>query len=210
MTRPMPMLITTYRTLRGLLGLTLALSALGVLADEVVIRKVLAERIPNLPKIDEVTKSPLPGLWEVRMGTDIIYTDAAAAIVVQGSLIDTRTRSNLTEARIDKLMAIDFASLPLKDAVLIKQGNGSRRIAVFGDPNCGYCKRLEADLAKLKDVSIYTFVYPILGPESTRLSRDLWCAKDAAKGWRDWMLSSKEPARAGASCNTEAIERNVE
>lgn len=188
----------------------LAALSIAALADEAVIRKVLAERIPNLPKIDEVSKTPIAGLWEVRMGTDIIYVDATGSYVLQGSLIDTKTRANLTDARIDKLLAIDFASLQLKDAVPIKQGNGSRRLVVFGDPNCGYCKRLEADLAKLKDVTVYTFLYPVLGPESTSLARDLWCAKDQGRAWRDWMLSAKEPPKASGKCDVAALERNLE
>lgn len=195
---------------RAVTALALTLVSWTAHADEATIRKVLAERIPNLPKIDEVSKSPIQGLWEVRMGTDIIYTDATAAYVVQGSLIDTKTRSNLTDQRIDKLLAIDFASLQLKDSVPIKQGNGARRLVVFGDPHCGYCKRLEADLAKLKDVTIYTFVYPILGPESTALARDLWCAKDPGRAWRDWMIGGKEPPKAAAKCDTAALDRNVE
>jgi Disulfide bond isomerase protein N-terminus/Thioredoxin-like domain len=129
-------------------------------AQEALIRKNLSERLPNLPKIDEVNKTPIPGLYEVRIGQEILYADEQGNYLIQGNLIDTKTRADLTEARLSKLSAIDFASLPLKDAVVIKQGSGARRLAVFGDPNCGYCKRFERDLAKLQDVTIYTFLYP--------------------------------------------------
>ena len=147
---------------RSLAALAWLAAALPAMADEATIRKNLAERLPNFPKIDEVIKTPMAGLYEVRIGTDIVYTDESGNYLIQGSLIDTKSKADLTQARIDKITAIDFASLPLKDAVLVKQGNGARKLVVFGDPNCGYCKRLEKDLLALKDVSIYTFLYPIL------------------------------------------------
>jgi len=124
-------------------------------------------------------------------------------------VIDTKTRTNLTEARIAKLTQIDFASLPLKDAILIKQGSGARKMVVFGDPNCGYCKKLERDLVALKDVSIYTFLYPILGPDSNVKARDIWCAREPAKVWRNWMVDGATPAKAMGACDTSALDRNV-
>jgi thiol:disulfide interchange protein DsbC len=117
--------------------------------------------------------------------------------------------NNLTEARQDKLSAVDFAALPVKDAVLLKQGNGSRKMAVFVDPNCGYCKRFERDLAVLKDVTIYAFIMPILGPDSTVKARDIWCSKDSAKVWRSWMLDGATPPKAMGACDTSALERNI-
>jgi thiol:disulfide interchange protein DsbC len=196
---------------RALLALGLsALLALPAWAEEAVIRKNLAERLPNLPKIDEVTKTPIPGLFEVRLGSEVIYTDASGSHIVQGSIIDTKTKIDLTEARINKLTAIDFASLPLKNAVVIKQGTGARKLVVFADPNCGYCKRLERDLVALKDVTIYNFIYPILGPDSTAKSKDIWCAKDPAKAWRDWMVDGKLASKAAANCDTTALDANNE
>jgi thiol:disulfide interchange protein DsbC len=179
-------------------------------AQDALIRKNLSERLPNLPKIDEISKTPVPGLYEVRIGQDIFYADEQGNHLIQGNLIDTKTRTDLTEARINKLSAIDFASLPLKDAVVIKQGNGTRRIAVFGDPNCGYCKRFERDLAKLQDVTIYTFLYPILGPDSSAKSKDIWCAQDSAKAWRAWMVDGVTPPKSMGKCDSAALERNVE
>jgi thiol:disulfide interchange protein DsbC len=191
-----------------------ALLALALLpaaqANEAAIRKNLAERMPQLPKIDEVQRSPMDGLWEVRIGTDILYTDAQGNYLLQGEIFDTRERRNLTQARIDRLTAFDFPALPLRDAITIRQGTGARKIAVFVDPNCGFCKRFERDLASLKDVTIHNFVYPILGPDSEAKSRDIWCARDRAKAWRDWMIDGKLPPKADASCDTSAITRNVE
>jgi thiol:disulfide interchange protein DsbC len=184
-------------------------AATAVPAQEAAIRKNLPERLPGLPKIEEVSKTPIPGLFEVRIGTDIVYTDAQGDHVIQGEIIDTRTRSNLTQERIDRLTAIDFAALPLKDAVVIKQGTGARRMAVFVDPNCGYCKRFERDLSTVKDVTIYAFLYPILGPDSNVKSRDIWCAKDSATTWRSWMLDGVQPPKVMGECDSSALERNL-
>ena len=182
----------------------------AALAQEAAIRKNLAERIPNLPKIDEVTRTPVPGIWEVRMGSEIVYTDEQGSYLFSGDLIDTRTRSSLTKERIDKLTAFEWGKLPLKDAIVIKQGTGARKMAVFVDPNCGYCKRFERDVANLKNVTVYTFLYPILGPDSTAKSRDIWCAKDPAKAWRDWMLAGTAAPAADAKCDATALTRNTE
>ena len=202
----------TTLALRPLALLVAGLLACGAaFAQEAVIRKALAERIPSLPKIDEVRPSQIPGLFEVRYGgTEIIYTDAKGEYIVQGSMIETKTMSNLTEQRMDKLNALEFSALPLKDAVLIKQGSGSRKMAVFVDPNCGYCKRFERDLAAIKDVTIYAFMMPILGPDSTVKSRDIWCSKDSAKTWRSWMIDGVAPPKTMGTCDTAALERNVE
>jgi len=199
------------RTAAAILVVTLTASLFGAAAwaDEAAIRKNLPERLGNFPKIDEISKTPIPGLYEVRVGTDLYYADEQGNHLIQGSIIDTRTRTDLTEARIDKLTAIDFSALPLKDAMLIKQGSGARKLVVFADPNCGYCKRIERDLLTLKDVSIYTFLYPILGPDSIVKSKDIWCAKDPGKAWRTWMVDGQAPAKAVAGCDTSVLERNV-
>jgi len=199
-----------FRLTAGLLALSALLAAPAVRADEAAIRKTLAERLPSFPKIDEVSKTPIPGLYEVRIGTDLFYADENGNHLIQGSIIETRTKTDLTQARIDKLTAIDFASLPLKNAVLVKQGSGARKLVVFADPNCGYCKRLEKDLLALKDVSIYTFLYPILGPDSTAKSKDIWCAKDPGKAWRAWMVDGQVPPKVMGTCDTTALDANTE
>lgn len=190
-------------------AVALALLATAALAQEATIRKNLAERIPQMQKIDEITKSPMPGLFEVRInGTDILYTDAEGNFLIQGSLIDTKARRNLTEERIDKLTAVDFDALPLKDAFTIVRGNGKRKFAVFEDPNCGYCKRFERDLQKVDNVTVYMFLYPILSPDSTEKSKNIWCAKDKARAWNDWMVKDQSPA--AANCDSAALARNIE
>jgi len=195
-----------FKTTLAAAALTAAFSAL---AQEATIRKNLGERIPNLPKIDEITKSPMPGLYEVRInGTDIVYTDAEGNFLIQGNLIDTKQRRNLTEERIEKLSSIDFNSLPVKDAFTIVRGDGKRKLAVFEDPNCGYCKRFEADLQKINNVTVHMFLLPILGKDSMEKSKNIWCAKDRAKVWSEWMLRDITPP--AASCDTAALTRNVE
>ena len=191
----------------ALLTLALALAA-PAFAQEAAIRKNIAERLPNFPKIDEVSKTPIPGLFEVRAGTEVFYTDEQGNYVIDGHVIDTRTRVNLTQARIDKLTQIDVAKLPLKDAIVWKQGSGERKLVVFADPNCGYCKRFERDLQKVDNVTVYLFLYPILSQDSTDKSRNIWCAKDKAKAWLDWMVRDQAPA--AASCDATALTRNIE
>ena len=197
---------------KTLLALLLLWIGLGASAQEATIRKNLGERIPQLKSIDEVSKSPLPGLFEIRVnGTDIFYTDAEGNFLIQGSLIDTRQRRNLTEERIEKLSSIQFDSLPVKDAFTIVRGNGKRKVAVFEDPNCGYCKRFERDLQKVDNVTIHMFLYPILGPDSADKSRQIWCAKDPVKAWTDWMVRDQVPTQSvTAACDVAAITRNVE
>lgn len=178
-------------------------------ANEATIRKNLGERLQGLPKIDEVRQSPMPGLWEIRIGNELRYTDAQGHYLIEGELIDLRNRRNLTEERVNQLNAIDFASLPLKDAVVWKTGNGKRRIAVFADPNCGYCKRFERTLQEAKDLTVYTFLVPILGGDSPEKSRAIWCAKDSTATWQAWMLEGKQPPKPAGACDDAAIERNL-
>jgi thiol:disulfide interchange protein DsbC len=178
-------------------------------AQDAVIRKNLGERIPQLGKIDEISKTPVPGIFELRVnGTDVFYTDAQGDYLIQGSLIDTKQHRNLTDERVDKLTAIQFDTLPVKDAFTIVRGNGKRKMAVFEDPNCGYCKRFEANLQKVDNVTVYLYLYPVLGPDSVDKSKVIWCAKDKAKAFQDWMLN--EVAPTAAKCDTAAVDRNLQ
>jgi thiol:disulfide interchange protein DsbC len=179
-------------------------------ADEATIRKHLSERLTDLPKIDEVTRSPYPGIYEVRFNnTEILYTNETGDFVfVAGSLRDTKSGLNLTEQRVQKLMVSEFDKLPLQDAIAIRQGNGARRMAVFVDPNCGFCKTYERVLAEAKDVTIYTFVIPMLGPDSRVRARDIVCAPDPAKAWRAWMLERVAPVRA-MGCEAASVDRGL-
>lgn len=187
----------------------LALSLGAAVAQEAVIRKNLTDRLPSLPPIEEVSKAPMAGLYEVRVnGNDIFYTDAEGNFLIQGNLIDTKQRRNLTEERVDKLNAVAFDALPLKDAFTLVRGNGKRKLAVFEDPNCGYCKRFERDMQKVTDVTVYMFLYPILSPDSAEKSKNIWCAKDKGKAWQDLMV--RDQPVATASCDSSALARNIE
>jgi thiol:disulfide interchange protein DsbC len=199
---------TMNRTLRTVAAFALAAClAPAAFADEAAIRKNLAERLPDFPKIDEVSKTAIPGVFEIRIGAEILYTDEQGNYLIEGQMIETKSRVNLTEERISKLTAIDFKSLPLKDAMVWKQGTGERKLVVFADPNCGFCKKFERDLQAVKDVTVYTFLYPILGGDSPEKSKAIWCAKDNTKAWRDWMLKGTAVTDS-PQCDTSALQRN--
>ncbi len=191
------------------LALALGFVCLGAFAQEATIRKNLTERLPKLPPIDEISKTPMEGLYEVRVNqSEIFYTDAQGNFLIQGNLIDVRAQEDLTEKRQAKLTEIDFKDLPIKDAFTIVRGNGKRKVAVFEDPNCGYCKRFERDLTKIDNVTVHVFLYPILSQDSADKSRNIWCAKDKGKAFLDWMVKDVTPA--AASCDTAALARNLE
>ena len=198
-----------FKRLAAIVTLGLVLGNAWAQGQEATIRKNLSERIPQIPKIEEINRTPMAGLFEVRLSTnEIYYSDAEGNFLIQGSLIDTKSRRNITEEREAKLSAIDFNTLPLKDAITLVRGNGKRKLAVFEDPNCGYCKRFERDLSKVDNVTIYLFLYPILSADSADKSRNVWCAKDPASAWTQ--LMSRDQAPANAQCSTAAIERNIE
>ena len=191
------------------IALALAFASLGAIAQEATIRKNLTERLPKLPPIDEISKTPMEGLYEVRVNqSEIFYTDAQGNFLIQGNLIDVRAQEDLTEKRQAKLTEIDFKDLPIKDAFTIVRGNGKRKVAVFEDPNCGYCKRFERDLTKIDNVTVHVFLYPILSQDSVDKSRNIWCAKDKGKAFLDWMVKDVTPA--AANCDTAALARNLE
>jgi len=197
------------KRLKFLLLATLAAMSMAAFAQEAAIRKNLAERLPNLPAIDEVSKTPMPGVFEIRVNqSEIFYTDAEGNYLIQGSMIDTKARVDLTEKRVEKLSAIAFKDLPLKDAFTIVRGNGKRKMAMFTDPNCGYCKRFERDLMKVDNVTVYMFLYPILSADSAEKSRNIWCAKDKGKAYADWM--QREVTPTAATCDAAAVARNFE
>ena len=198
----------TFVLRTGLAAFALALPLLAA-AQEAAIRKNLAARVPALANIDEVSKTPMNGLYEVRVGTDVLYTDAEGNFLLHGNLLDTRSGRNLTEERMDKLLAVDFKTLNLKHAITMVRGNGKRKLAVFEDPNCGYCKRFEKELQKVDNITVHFFLIPILGEDSVTKSRQIWCSADKAKAWTDWMVRDVAP-KGNAICNTEALTANLD
>lgn len=173
---------------------------------EANVRRLLEARMRPGTKIDVVVKSPYFGLYEARIGTDLLYTDEKVSYIFLGSVLDGKTLENLTEERVNKLTAVRFDELPLKDALKMVTGTGKRQIAYFTDPNCPYCKQFERTLTQLKDTTVYVFLYPILSEDSVVKSKAVWCADDKLKAWNDWMLRGQMVSNAGTCDNP--IESN--
>ena len=181
----------------------------SALADEAAVRKGLRERLPDMPAIDEIRLTPVPGLYELRMGTQVLYADEGGRHLISGTVYDSQARVDLTRARVEQLTAFDFRRLPLKDAMVIRHGDGQRKVAVFSDPHCGYCKRLETELKGVDNVTVYLFALPVLGESSLARARDIWCADSPAQRWQEWMLQGTSPPAAAAACDTSSLDRNL-
>lgn len=203
---------TRIEILRAALGVILFIGiASAALGDEQTIRRALAPKL-GAAKIVSVQKLPMGGLYEVVVLRDsghiILYTDASAQYVFQGSVMDVRSGRDLTEERVRKLTAIDWKELPYQWAITMTRGSGRRQIAVLSDPNCPYCKRFEEDLARLDDITVHIFPYAIIRPESVRQSKAVWCSKDRVKAWNDLMFRRIEP-QAAPDCDTP-VEKLIE
>jgi len=188
-----------------LLGILLVF-ALGTnaYAGEKEIRQSLQSNFPGIGKIDHIVITPYAGLYEILVEGQLLYTDSKGQYLFDGSVIETKTRRNLSEERRRILFAIDFDKLPLELAVKKVKGNGKRRLAQFTDPNCSFCKRLEKELNKVTDVTIYSFLYPIF-PGSDEMVRYVLCSKDPVKTWDNWMLNGIAPKKA--LCDTPQTEQ---
>lgn len=192
--------------LAPVLALAQAAEPAGKLTTESIIKRTLETRLSGA-KVDGVTKTPYLGLYEVRLDSEILYTDEKMNYIFSGNIIDAKSMQNITEKRLRELSAIKWENLPLEAAVKTVRGSGKRALAVFSDPNCPYCKRFEKDLAKVDDVTIYTFLYPILSQDSQDKSKAVWCSADKSKAWTDLMLNGA--VLAPARCDTP-IEKNLE
>lgn len=159
----------------------------------------------SAPKVENVRKSGALGLYEVQIDGELVYTDEKVTHILLGDIIDTKTRKNLSEERKQKLSQIKFSDLPLDLAVKQVKGNGKRVLATFEDPNCSYCKKLAKELQGMNDVTIYTFLYPILSPDSSEKAKNLWCATDRVKAWNDLMIEGKIPASSNCDHPTEKV-----
>ncbi len=213
---------TFARALRAFLAGSLALACLAAWPDDAAIRKSWNLHHPKGPAIDEISKTPIAGLFELRVGADIVYSDDQGNYLIypsreltdgrlpDGHLLDMRNQTDLTEQRLTKLMASEVPKLPYGDALVFKQGNGARRMVVFEDPNCHYCKDAERSFMQLKNVTIYTFLIPILGEDSVTKTRTIWCSKNNAQVWRNWMLQGDLPPRPMGNCDLSAIQRNLD
>jgi thiol:disulfide interchange protein DsbC len=171
------------------------------------VRKAVEAGLGKNVKVDSVRDTGVLGLYEVSAGGDLLYTDRKAGFLFVGEIIDLKTKKNLTEERKNKLAQIKFSDLPIDIAIKQVKGNGKRVLATFEDPNCGYCKKLAKELQGMTDVTIYTFLYPVLSPDSEVKSKSIWCAADKVKAWNDWMVNGTAPAAAAANCDTSAIDK---
>ncbi len=192
------------------LGLVIVLvSFLGSVdaMSEKQVRVELQKRLGTSANVRNITPSPIPGLFEVQINQEIFYTDSNAKYLIQGEMIELASGTNLTAKRQEDVNRIKWSELPQANAIKIVRGNGSRQIAVFSDPNCGYCKRLEKTLQQLDNVTIYNYLIPILSADSALKSKQIWCASDQQKAWNDWMLSNITPS--GKSDCTNPIDRNM-
>lgn len=173
------------------------------LADEATLKKALEATYPKF-KIESVVKTPYAGLYEVFMGGQIVYTDEKLTfLIAEGRLVDPKTKKDVTGERLEELTRIDFNSLPLDQAIKVVKGNGSRKLVVFSDVDCPYCKRLEQrELSNIEDVTIYTFLYPIeqLHPDAAAKSKSIWCASNRVKAWNDWIFNNQLP-KTTANCD---------
>ena len=188
------------------LALAQAAEPAGKLTSEAIIKRTLEGRLGGV-KVDAVAKTPYLGLYEVRLDNEILYTDEKMNYIFSGNIIDGKSMQNLTEKRLRDLTAIKWENLPLDAAVKTVRGNGKRMLAIFSDPNCPYCKRFEKELANVDDITIYTFLYPILSEDSHEKSKAVWCSADKSKAWSALMLSGTVPT--AARCDTP-IEKNLE
>jgi len=189
----------------GLLGVLLLCGGVVLAKDKAVddhlatVRQAFLLRYPEINKV-EVATTPFSGLYELRVGGDLLYADAQVNFLLQGTLIDAQSRTDLTEKRQQALNRVEFAALPLELAIKQVRGAGTHQIAVFEDPNCRYCKTLHKTLAQMDDITVYTFLFPILSEDSGQKARNVWCAVDRAQVWQDWMLRAQIPPEA--NCET--------
>lgn len=198
--------LSLFKRLFAIFALMLSVA---VQADEGA--ESLEKRLKDLypaTQIERIQTSEISGLYEVMMGKNSAYTDATGRYFVFGHLYDMKTQRDLTAERMDKQQRINFAQLPLDDAIKTVHGKGERVLVVFSDPDCPFCKRLEPELDKLSNVTLYTFPYPLesLHPESPDKAVAVWCAPDRARAWADLMKTGKAPATK--NCDNP-IQRNI-
>ncbi|MDA8329541.1 MAG: DsbC family protein [Betaproteobacteria bacterium] len=192
---------------RSVLALVLALGMTQVHADESAIKKVLTTRFPGV-EVSSITKTPYSGLYEVVIDGQVSYVDDNANYLFLGSVVDLKTRRNLTQERTEKLNTVNLSSLPLEHAMKFVKGDGSRKLIVFSDPECPYCKRLEQELIKVNNLTLYVFPFPLdsLHPGTTAVSKSIWCARDKNLAWQDALLKNKLPKNDGTCDNPIAAD----
>ena len=167
------------------------------------IKKLVEPRLGSNVKVDSIRETPYAGLYEIRVGNDILYTDKTGTYLFSGHVFNLTTSTDLTKERLEEINKIKFSDLPLDKAIKTVKGDGKRVIAVFEDPNCGYCKRFrQTTLKETDNITVYTFMYNILADDSFTKSKNIWCSPDRSKAWEDWMVNNKAAPVAAEKCES--------
>ena len=183
-----------------LLAAALACVSFAALADEADVKKSVEAK---LGKVEKIIKAPMAGVWEVTVDGQIYYSDDKGSYLIYGSMLDMKTGKNLTAER-------QFNALPLELALKQVRGSGKNIMVTFEDPNCGYCKKLAKEILTLKDVTVYTFLLPVLGDDSYEKSKAIWCSPDKAKVWVDWMTAGKALPATPAKCDLAGLNKSAQ
>ena len=198
------------RFLIAALGSLAMLGASAAHAGTAEVRRALAKLLPNFPASAQIIKTPYAGLYEVDIGDHVFYTDGQGSFLFAGNILDTRSGVNVTKARIEQLQKVQWNKLPLQDSFKVVYGNGARQVAVFEDPYCPFCREFDKSLAKAGNMTVHVFLFPVISKDSPAKARDIWCAPDRGKAWVAWMTDHKEPPKAPASCNSQALQANLQ
>ncbi|WP_281742663.1 DsbC family protein [Polynucleobacter yangtzensis] len=196
-----------FLSMVAFIGASLICTGLAHAQPEQQIKTEIQKKLGANAKVKSVSPAPVSGLYEVLVGNDIFYTDASGKYLIQGEIIELSSGKNITEQRQADLNRIKWSDLTPANAIKNVRGNGSRQLAVFSDPNCGYCKRLEKSLQQLDNVTIYTYLIPILSPDSAQKSKQIWCSADPYKAYMDWMINGITPS-GKADCSTP-LDKNM-
>ena len=201
------MILNKFLSALTVIYLTLASIGFAHAQSEQQIKTDLQKKLGANAKVKSVTPGPISGIHEVIVGNEVFYTDKNSKYLIQGEIINLDTGKNITEQRQSDLNRIKWADLPQANAIKTVRGNGSRQLAIFSDPNCGYCKRLEKSLQQLDNVTLYTYLIPILSPDSTQKAKQIWCSSDPYKSYTDWMINGISPSGKG-DCATP-LDKNL-
>ena len=174
------------------------------------VRRALSKLLPDFPASAHIVKTPYAGLFFNDTATTEIYTDATGSFLFSGSILDTRSGVNVTQARVQELQKVDWKNLPLKDSFKVVYGNGARQVAVFEDPYCPFCRQFDKNLAKAGNMTVHVFLYPVITKNSPAKSRQIWCAPHPGEAWQAWMTEHKEPPAAPAGCHSDVLQSNLE
>lgn len=207
MTKLTSKLLTATAMMMGLLCICFTPSESAFAQTEQQIKTEIQKKLGSNAKVRSVTPAPVTGLYEVLVGNEIFYTDSSGKYVIQGEIIELASGKNLTEQRQADLNRIKWSDLNQANAFKTVRGNGMRQLAIFSDPNCGYCKRLEKSMQQLDNVTIYTYLIPILSADSAQKSKQIWCSADPYKTYSDWMVNGVAPT--GKTDCSNPLDKNL-